>query len=263
MSGTRSHSLKAPATDQPLEGLLIVAHGDCNGNKDHVLSDRIAESARRSGRFCDVQVGYVRTEPKFEAAAAHMKAQRLVILPLFMSKGYYVKHTIPGRLAIGHDGRDMAGRMTTVVQPLGVSTGLAPIISDLAGQAAQGAGFNVSESTLLLVAHGSTKDRASRDATVSVKTRLEDTGRFGTVEMAFLEEDPFLGRQLQQVKGPIILSGLFIGEGMHGKDDMADAAAQCGRKDLVTTTPLSRSEAVTELVMSELTESLETVRRGA
>ena len=82
---------------------MIAAHGDCGGERGNVLAIELARRMRLSRRYQEVVVGYMKSAPTIEEAAARIGAERIRLLPLFMSDGYYVREAIPRRLGI-HDG---------------------------------------------------------------------------------------------------------------------------------------------------------------
>jgi sirohydrochlorin ferrochelatase len=125
------------------------------------------------------------------------------------------------------------------------------MIADLAAAGASAADLEVRATTVLLVAHGSSKDDASRQAALAVATEIEREGRFAGVETAFLEEPPFLDEALRTVPGPAVVIGLFVGEGMHGGEDLPRAVERCGRDEVVLGEPLGRSDALIALICED------------
>ena len=242
MSGTRLLSRKAPATEASARpSLLIVAHGECGGSRENRLPYALAQTVREHGEFNSVSVGFIRGEPTVEQAYDALPAGPATIFPLFMSDGYYVRRAIPERLGIDEAGLDGNGRQVGILTPIGLDRSVPEIVAGLAGDAISGAELEAADTTLLLVAHGSQKDPASRNATITVATALAEFRRFRSVEIAFLEEDPFVADQLNAVIGPAVAVGLFMGEGMHGGEDLPQAVRASRRGDIVIAPPLSQS----------------------
>ena len=249
MSGTRSHSPKAPVTDQvEASPLVIVAHGDRGGTRGNRLALRVAKEAERLPGFRSVHTCFVRGEPTIRSVAADLPPGRATVYPLFMSDGYYVQHAILQQMGVSGNGTEEI----RIMRPFGLSPLLPDIIAELARSSVSDIEFDSAEAALLLAAHGSKKSSESRDATLSVAETLADKDHFAAVETAFLEEAPFLADQLALIDRPIIVVGLFVGEGLHGAVDLPDAVASSGREDVVLTKPLSRSRAVVDLICREL-----------
>lgn len=257
MSGTRLLSRKAPATEcETGPSLLIVAHGECGGSGENRLPYALANAVRQHGDFAAVDVGFIRAEPLLEHVGRSLPDGPVTVFPLFMSNGYYVRQAIPERLGIDGDGRDGLKRPVRILNPIGLSSAMPPILADLAADTARDAGFRINDATLLLVAHGSRKDPASRNAAISVATALEGISQFRKIEIAYLEEAPFLEDQLKSITGPVVAAGLFIGEGMHGKEDLPLAVIECGRKDVVITPALALSPKLIETMREEISSAL-------
>ena len=253
MCGTRSPLLKAPATEAAREALLIVAHGDCGRVPDNRLANAIAGRMRLSGRFSDVGIGYMRGTPDLAAAAAGLAGDRVRICPLFMSDGYYVRQAIPERLNISQGGADSRGRRFAIMAPTGLSAGLPAIVAAAAQAAADDAGMAPAGARLLIVAHGSSKDPASRQASEALAAAIRAGNAFAGVDTAYLEEPPGLADQLDALPGPVVVMGFFIGEGMHGAEDMAAAVERAGRDDLWLAPPLSHSDQLIEAICADIT----------
>jgi len=225
-----------------------VAHGDCGGVGGNRLAGAVAEAVRRGGRFAAVGVGYMRSDPPFEAVAADIltagTAARLRVLPLLMSDGYYARQAIPQRLGVGSVGVPDI----TIEPPLGLHPRLPGLVADEAAATLSTAGIDAARANLLLVAHGSQKSGASAEAARDLASAVAAMGRFAAVEVAFLEERPFLADQLRQVATPACVFGLFVGEGRHGDEDLHRAVACSGRPGLVLAPALADCAGVMEMI---------------
>lgn len=253
MSGTRSHSNRAPATElRPGRSLLIVAHGECGGIRDDRLVYRLADRVRGWPEFGSIGACFIRGVPSIKDIAQSLPTGPTIVYPLFMSDGYYVKRAIPDSLGSG-TGQDASDRRKiSIMRPIGLSPKLPQLVSDMATAAAHDAGIQCRATCLLLAAHGSSKTPDSRNATLAVASAIRNSGRFAGVEAGFLEEEPFLKDQLASIPGPLVAVGLFIGEGMHGGEDLPQAVGECGRDDVVLARPLSREPALLDLICDDL-----------
>lgn len=251
MSGTRLRSRKAPATEAGVKpALLIVAHGERGGLRQDRLSHGLVGHLRATERYRDVQACFISKEPTLKSVVAGLSPGPAVIYPLFMSDGYFVMQAIPKMLE--EDGN----RQIEVAAPVGLSPGLPQLVADHADGAARAAGLSAEDNRLLLVAHGSKKDPASRNAAQCVAAGLSVDERFAGVELAFLEESPFLDDKIETVGGPAVVVGLFTGEGLHGGVDLPQAVEKSGRADIVLSPPLARSPALMELICEELSRMM-------
>jgi sirohydrochlorin ferrochelatase len=141
----------------------------------------------------------------------------IVVYPLFLADGYFTRVALP-RLVEQAKQRD-ATRTISILQPLGLEPALADVIADEAAAAAHSRANLPAETSIVLLAHGSKKDQASRMATERLADRLRQRQCFYDARIALLEEAPSLADAIEGMSGPIIVVGLFAGEGMHGVDD--------------------------------------------
>ena len=113
------------------------------------------------------------------ASLAPLRGVRLVY-PLFMAEGWFTRSELPRRL------REAGAEGFAVLRPLGLDPALVPVGQRLA----QDAAGDPAATALVVAGHGSGKSRGSAEATRAFAAAL--TG-FRSVEVAFLEEPPFLG----------------------------------------------------------------------
>ena len=194
-----------------------------------------------------MQACFISKEPTLQSVLADLSPGPVLIYPLFMSDGYFVMQAIPQTLEA-----EAGTRQIDVAAPVGLSPGLPRLVAQHGEAAAQAAGFFAQDIQLLLVAHGSKSDPASRNAAQCVASALAMEERFAGIELAFLEESPFLDDQIRAVEGPVVVVGLLAGEGLHGGVDLPEAVARSGRKDVVLSSPLARSPALTRLIAEDL-----------
>ena len=255
MSGTRSHSPPAPATEAAPEALLIAAHGDCGGAGGNILAGELARRVRLTRRFDEVAVGYMRGEPSIEDVAAHMSCPRIRIYPLLMSDGYYVREAIPRRLGLA-GGRDPLGHQITIDQPLGLDPKLPGQLLSAAAGAAHSAGVAPAAAHLLLVAHGSANSSHSADVARLVAAAMSREMVFATVEAAFLEEAPLFRQALASSPRPVFVLGLFAGCGMHADDDIHRIAGEPKDPRVHIVEQLGGYAGVIELVVEALSRPI-------
>ncbi|MFO1090630.1 MAG: CbiX/SirB N-terminal domain-containing protein [Hyphomicrobiales bacterium] len=221
MSGTRSHFPPARATDR-CRGLLIVAHGECRGAGTNVLARELARRLLVSGAYEEVEIGYARATPSIEEAASRLSCREVSVYPLFMSDGYYVRNMIPERLRLSN-GQDAFGHTVTIAKPLGLSRGLPGVIARGLQCASDSLGLKPQHVHVLFVAHGSTKSSNSADVARELLERVRRRSTFASFGLALLEGEPSLAVALRAAPRPLLVLGLFTGEGLHGGEDLHGA----------------------------------------
>lgn len=251
MSGTRSASRPAPATEARSQALLIIAHGDCGGEGGNVLAHELAHRVRSLTLFDEVQIGFIHGSPSIEDAAARIQSSDIRIFPLFMSDGYYVRDAIPQRLAIS-DGIGALGHHISIGTPLGLLPDLPALLLRAAKEAAAAADIRPDEATLLMVAHGSAKAPYSAAAATAVAERIAETRTFRRLDVAFLEEEPFFTAALEKAPRPVIVLSFFAGGGTHAEDDVRGAVRALNDRSVCQVEQLGGYARIIELIVAEL-----------
>lgn len=251
MSGTRSHSPPERATEPGAETLIIAAHGDCGADARNVLALQLARRIRACGRFADVQIGYVKCGRSIEEALNSARAANVRIYPLFMSAGYYVREAIPARLAQALDIPGGESRIR-IEPPLGLHPGLPHLLLSAARAAAAGRDIDSRSATLLLVAHGSRQGMESAEAAHRLQQAIGSENAFANVAVAFLEQAPYFADALASAPRPLIVLGLFAGNGMHVEDDLRGAIRTLGDPAVLLVEQLGGYADVIEMIAEDL-----------
>ena len=95
-----------------------------------------------------------------------------------------------------------------------------------------------------------------RVATEGIAREIENRAAFGNVQIALLEEHPFLAEAAAAAKGPVVVVGLFSGEGLHGARDAPRLIAELARDDIVYAGVIGSAEGIDELVIASLERAL-------
>src|SRR6185295_12373179 len=125
----------------------------------------------------------------------------VLCLPLMFSDGYFFTERLKPHF-------NTPARV--LAPPLALWPGFAPMLSD---NLALRMIAHAVDPRVVLVAHGSKKPGASGVVARRVGGLIQ--GRYGSVEVGFLEEAPFARDVLAKVRAPYAMVGLFFGEGMH------------------------------------------------
>lgn len=230
---------------------ILVAHGDRGGPAPNAALRAQAEAVHALTGLAVVATGVLKGEPTLEAAiaqAAVSGATRIVVYPLFMAEGYFMRK-VRERVAAAS-----VIPTPSILAPLGLDPALSDILVDEAASIASREGIEPLSSRLLIVGHGSKLGPASANATRKAAARAALARRFARVATAFLEEEPFLDDMLTASTAPTVVAGFFFGEGMHAAEDVPDAIAETGA-NAIYTGAIGNSPAVAPLIAAALTAS--------
>ena len=208
-------------TDRPAAtALLVVAHGD--GGADP-RDDTVRTLAERLAKRLDMPVDWATLKRPETFARARERlgaaAERLVVYPLFMAAGFFVRVKLPKLLA-------EAGFEDSRLLPVfGLDAALVGLVEHrLRSIASMQGGGEPKDFRIALIAHGSASgDTGSRRAAEAIAADLGY--RLGTaLHLGFIEEAPFFGEVIGA--GSQIVVGLFVSAGTHALDDVAALVAE-------------------------------------
>jgi len=241
--------------------LLIAAHGERGGERPagakNEATFRIARSLSANlsnpGLMSEVAVGFIRGEPSIKEALGSLTAPSIIVYPLFVANGYFTRD----RLAQLLEEANGEGRKVRVMAPLGLDPGLPDLVTSFAAEAARQHAFEPSACNVILLAHGSKKNPASRKSTEQMEHALEANGNFRSVRGAFLEESPSLHTAAEGIQGPIIVVGMFSGEGLHGAKDAPRLVSGLLRDDAAFAGVIGTAAGVADLIARSVENALQ------
>lgn len=218
MFTTRSPSPQAPAIDTASTGVLLIGHGAAGRPESALALARHASVLDAAGSYAGVRHAVLEGGPDpAEARSALRGTDRILVLPLFMSDGYQVNRVLPTRLG------PAGGAPLTICPPLGRHSGLPRLVADLAQEVRRARGWRDGGWDILLAAHGSIRDPASRHATEALAGQLMDLPGLRWLRTGYLEEPPYLTAIAAQLDRPTVVVGLFAADGGHAAEDVPTA----------------------------------------
>lgn len=232
--------------------LLLAAHGERTREAGNDSVMRVADSIRVHRIVSQVAVGFINGTPTIADALKELSAAEVIVYPLFASNGYFTRD----RLVQLIDEANAERRSIHILPPLGLDPGLTALVADGINQAAVEGGFAPGALTAVLLAHGSRRNPASREATESMARELAARAMFKAVSVAFLEERPFLDEAMQSIEGPAVVMGMFSGEGLHGARDAPRLIAQLERPDVSYAGIIGNLPGVEAVVRNSVLEAL-------
>jgi sirohydrochlorin ferrochelatase len=235
-------------------GLLLAAHGERRADADNAGMVRLARSLADKGVATEIGFGFIKGSPTVDEAITALISRDVVVYPLFLSDGYFTRVALP-RL-VEEARRRHEGRAISILPPLGLEPALADVIADEAMASAHSLAKLSAETSIILFAHGSEKDQASRVATERLADRVRQRQCFCDTRIALLEEAPSLADAIKGMSGTIIVVGLFVGEGMHGADDARRLVAELKREDVRLIGPIGTFAGIEAVIASAVTRHM-------
>lgn len=190
--------------------------------------------------------------PDPEQALAGLRAPEVILAPMLMCDGHCARVVLPRAFGLVGPLPSQLGRRFTICPPLGLQPALTRLILTRAQTAAFRQGLRPESANLLLIGHGSTRDPASRRATLWHAAGARAAAVFGGVDVAFLDEEPFLAQVLGGLSGPSIAVGLFAADGLHASEDVPRCIARHAPGSVRYLGAIGEDAGVADLVLEQV-----------
>jgi sirohydrochlorin cobaltochelatase len=203
--------------------LLVVGHGSTVNPDSSTPTFEHAGEIRRRGVFADVQCAFWKEEPSLRDALFLFDvdlAREVYVVPNFISEGYFTQTVIPRELELnGRFTRRGSGQVWNYCEPVGSH----PMMTDLLLQRARDVAPAVegSETTLLIVAHGTDLNENSAVAAKREAQKIRELGLYAEVLNVYMEEPPRVEDWQKLTSTPnVVVVPFFISDGLHSYEDI-------------------------------------------
>ncbi len=199
--------------------VLLIGHGSSVYTSAAGCLAQHASALRKRKVFANVQHATLNGGPNPVDVLSNIgDADRILILPYFMTDGYLSRLATTSRLGI-HE----KDPRIIVCPPIGLSSELVSLTAKVAEEIREANAWLENDWDVLLVAHGSSKDPASRRWADQITHNLIGRTSATDITTCFIEETPFVHDVAQSLMRPTAVMGLFAAPGGHALDDVPEA----------------------------------------
>jgi sirohydrochlorin ferrochelatase len=235
--------------------VLLAAHGERRAGAGNEGVAQLAARLRTLDVAPAIGFGFLKGAPSIGETVRRLGVRDLFVYPLFLADGYFTRTLLPHHLR--EAGAFARGRTVRLLPPLGLDPALVDLVLLRARAAARARRWPEARTELVLLAHGSSNNPASRRAAERIAESIAATNVFAGVRSAFLEEAPFLADAIALTHGPALVVGLFAGEGLHGGDDAPQYVAELERPDVCFAGNVGALEALPEVIAATIRRARE------
>jgi len=203
--------------------LLIVGHGSTVNPASSAPTLAHAASIRRRGVFADVACCFWKEEPSLRDALVFFRdptIRDVYVVPNFISEGYFTRTVIPRELELtGPETERRNGQVWKYCEPVGNHDSMTAHLLARAREIAPG--VPEAESSLLIVAHGTSLNDNSAVAAKQQAEKIRALGRYADVLNVYMEEPPLVADWLNLTKtSNVVVVPFFISDGLHSYEDI-------------------------------------------
>ena len=199
---------------RPASALLIVGHGSTVNPDSSAPTLAHAAEIHRRGLFGQVSCAFWKEEPSLRDARILFDPetiQEVYVVPNFISEGYFTETVIPRELELeGTVTRRGDGQVWKYCAPVGSN----PAMTEMLLRRARAVAPNVSpsETSLLIVGHGTDLNENSAVAAKREAEAIARRGEYAAVLNTYMEETPLISnwRDLTSTPNVVVVPVLYL-----------------------------------------------------
>ena len=183
--------------------LLLAYHGATDDTGPAETGKSLASKLEALDVFGDVQAGFYKHPPFMNDLLKDSKGDRIYILPMLMSCGFFAQQVFPRFLHITEDNlrtfpNVQQTREKTIIytEPLGALPGMfdlvLQIVEDTLNAAPPEKPLSLTEINIALIGHGTPRHSQSKETTQDLAEQLNQAPNCGASRAFFIEEAPFV-----------------------------------------------------------------------
>lgn len=199
--------------------LIIVGHGSTENPDSSEPTHEHADVIRSRNIFEEVRSAFWKEEPSFREILYGIKSSNIIIVPNFISEGYFTQKVIPRELEL--TGRITHRKNKTIyyTDPVGTHPSMTQALLRRAHEVAPH--LPPDKTTLFIVGHGTALNENSAKAAKDQVEIIQNMKQYAEVLSAYMEEPPLISdwdRLASQEN--VIVVPFFISDGLHSYQDI-------------------------------------------
>jgi len=203
--------------------LLIVGHGSTVNPASSTPTLMHAASIRQRGIFAEVACCFWKEEPSLRDALFFFRdpaIREVYVVPNFISEGYFTRTVIPRELELSGIVTERAnGQVWKYCEPVGSHDSMTDHLLARARETAPEVAGQ--ETSLLIVAHGTSLNDNSAVAAKEQAEKIRGRGEYAAVLNVYMEEAPLVADWASLTKTPnVVVVPFFISDGLHSYEDI-------------------------------------------
>ncbi len=213
--------------------LVLLGHGSTQNAESETAVLQHADALRRRRLFRSVREAFWKQAPQAGEVMASLEESEAIIVPMFVSEGYFSEDIIPRKLGFQRDDGGQlvrvchpeAGKTWHYSRPVGTHPGMTAVLLARAREIVEQFPFPCApkpgEITLFIAGHGTEQNANSRAAIERQADLIRAKGVYAGVHAVFMEESPRI-RECYSLAATrhIVVVPFFMSDGLHVREDI-------------------------------------------
>ena len=225
-----------PPGDLSDAALVLIGHGSTLNAESAAPTYQHADELRRRRIFGQVLEAFWKLEPSICGVMRGVFAERVFIVPLFISEGYFTEEVIPRELGFDVQSSEFKVHGFPHVQqrgsqtlyycgPVGTHDSMTEVLlaraHDIVARSSRGEEETPKNTALFIAGHGTSNNENSRKAIERQVELIRSRQIYAEVYAVFMEEEPRIGECYRLPKARnIVMVPFFISDGLHSFEDI-------------------------------------------
>lgn len=199
--------------------LILIGHGSHLNADSSAPVYAHAAAIRASGAFDEVHEAFWKEEPPLTSVLHLSGADEVLIVPLFLSEGYFTREVLPREIGLTGPVMRDGKRTFRYLPPVGTHPAMTSMILRRAGRALGTDPVRRGGASLIVVGHGTERNSTSANTVYALVERLRERGDFGSVTCGFLDEAPYISDVVSgSTYAEVVFVPFFVAEGWHTRE---------------------------------------------
>jgi sirohydrochlorin cobaltochelatase len=212
--------------------LVVLGHGSTMIDTSGDVVYQHARELRSRRLFAEVREAFWKQEPKIKDVLSSLSVNRIFIVLLFISEGYFSDEVIPRELGFKTEGVEESSRIQQrglqtlfYCEPVGTHDSMTAVLLERSREVVEKNPFprapKAKDLTLFIAGHGTEQNENSRASIQHQADLIRAQNLYAGVHAVFLEEAPKVSEcfYLAETRH-IVVVPFFISEGMHTQEDI-------------------------------------------
>ena len=202
-------------------GLLIVGHGSTENPDSALPYYQQANQITEQGLFAEVHCSFWKEEPSCREAYYLFDSEKIYVVPVFISEGYFTKQVIPRELELNSRTSFVHNKTIHYCDPVGIHASMTKCLADRV-QTISPVPLAPEETSIIIVGHGTGLDVNSAQAIKNQVNLLKQRyPKYALITDAYMEEAPLIKNWKEITSSPnVIVVPFFISDGLHSYQDI-------------------------------------------
>ncbi|MCX6957555.1 MAG: cobalamin biosynthesis protein CbiX [Verrucomicrobiae bacterium] len=199
--------------------LIIVGHGSTENPDSSEPTHEHADTIRQREIFEEVRSAFWKEEPSLREVLYGIKSNTVIVVPNFISEGYFTQKVIPRELELNGSITHRGSQKIFYADPVGIH----PLMTQALLQRAQETAPNVppDQTTLFIVGHGTGLNENSAKAAKDQVALIQKMNRYAEVLPSYMEEAPLISDwDRLSSQQHVVVVPFFISDGLHSYQDI-------------------------------------------